>query len=580
MKHEADHDEATPASRPGVSKAARLRAGLSAIDRRPSLFTNTLTNMIWYVFVLIQGFVLPRLISDHLGRDLLGVWDLGWTLVFYTNLLALGTRGAVSRYVARHRVTGDWPSMNEMVNSSLVLLFMGCAIGLAAAGAFCYFVPYFMTDASPDTIRDARWVVLLLSTSAALQLPGGVFNAVITGCERFDLLNIMRGVRDIGVLVVSAALLYMGYGLVTIAALVLAAEFAGDVSKLLLAHRLCPSLSISPRHFRWSAAREMLAFGGKTVVRNLSRGGTYQFNSLMVSAYLGPAALAVFARQRAPVSHAMKFMTQYAQVFIPKSSALDAGGDNAALQRLLILTTKYGFYLTLPIIALLLVMGTPLMTVWMGPDYIAPAALAIFTISHALLVPQQGAYSILMGINRHGRISYYELASLLLSLALGVILMGPMEMGITGAAIAVSVPLALSNGIWMPYYTCRMLNLSFIRYVRESMPGPLMASIPCFAALYVARWSIPDSPGRSLLLGLALMTMVMLPIYWFGVMPAALRGRIFGRVESLLGRTSGSPETGGSNGRGRPHHDDESDVAADRDGGVVEPLAVAKTGEA
>lgn len=553
----------------------RLRTAVVNMDRRPSLFTNTLTNLIWYVFVLVQGFVLPRLISDHLGKELLGVWDLGWTLVFYTNLLALGTRGAVSRYVARHRVTGDWQSMNEMVNSSLVLLLSACGIGLAAAAGFCYFVPTFMADASPETVSDARWVVLLLSTSAALQLPGGVFNAVITGCERFDMLNIMRGLRDISVLVVSAVLLYMGFGLITIAALVLAAEFAGDVSKFMIAHRLCPDLKVSRRHFRWSAAKEMLSFGGKTVVRNLSRGGTYQFNSLMVSAYLGPAALAVFARQRAPVSHAMKFMTQYAQVFIPKSSALDAGGDTAALQRLLILTTKYGFYLTMPIIALLVVMGTPLMLVWMGPGYVAPAALAVFTISHALLVPQQGAYSILMGINKHGRISAYEFASLLLSLALGFVLMGPLKMGIVGAAIAVSIPLALSNGIWMPYYTCRMLHLSFVRYLRESLPGPLLASIPSFVVLMIARWLLPDSPGKSLLVGMGLMAIVVAPVYWFGVVPASLRARIVGKVSAFLRRGTALPSAAIRPNAGLPENSKNA-----RDGaGITQPLAVAETGE-
>lgn len=519
---------------PSRTKSRRALIVEAIARRKPSLFTNTLSNMIWYVLVLIQGFVLPRLISDHLGQDLLGVWDLGWTLVFYTGLLALGTRGAVARYVARYRAKGEMDQLNILVNSSLALLLIGCAIGIMAAGAFAYYVPFLLTKADASIIGEARWVIFLLTASAALQLPGGVFNAIITGSERFDMLNIARGARDIGVLIASAILLYGGFSLVWIAGLVLAAELVGDVSKFLVARRLIPTIQISPRYCRWNTTREMVSFGGKTVVRNLCRGGTYQFNSLLVTAYLGPSVLAVFARQRAPVSHAMKFMNQYAQVFIPKSSSMDAAGDTASLQRLLILSTKFGFYLTLPIIALLLVMGTPLMTLWMGPNYVSPVALAIFTISHALLVPQQSSYSILMGINKHGRVSLYEIGGLVLSLILGFLFMGPMQLGIVGAALAVSIPLALSNGIWMPLHACRSLNLSVWRYIRESLPGPLLASIPCFGVLLLARLIFPNEDVTALLLGLGMLTLIIAPIYWFFVVPAWVRKMAVDYVTTII----------------------------------------------
>ncbi|MBX3394877.1 MAG: polysaccharide biosynthesis protein [Phycisphaerae bacterium] len=517
-------------ARPG--RGARIVQAIA--NRKPSLFSNTLTNLTWYIIVLAQGFILPRLISDHLGREILGVWDLGWSLVFYTGLLALGTRGAVARYVARFRAMQDWNALNQVVNSSLLLLVIGGAIGLVAAGAFAYCVPYFLTNSSPGVLSEARWVIFLLSASAALSLPGGVFNGVITGSERFDMLNLARGARDIGLLVAGVALLNAKLSLAWLAAAVLATELIGDFSKYIAAKRLIPTLSISVRNCRWASTKEMLSFGGKTVVRNLCRGGTYQFNSLLMTYFLGPSVLAIFARQRSPVSHAMKFMNQYAQVFIPKSSSLDASRNDEALQRLLILSTKYGLYLTLPMIALLLVMGTPLMTVWMGADYVSPAALAIFTISHALLVPQQSAYSILMGINRHGRASVYEIAGLILSILLGVVLMGPLRMGIIGGALAVSIPLALSNGVWVPLHACRCLNLKVSRYVRESLPGPLLASIPCFAVLLLARIVSPRSDWISLGIGLGSMVLVMGPVYWFAVLPSGLRERVVKQVSNLF----------------------------------------------
>ena len=107
----------------------------------------------------------------------------------------------------------------------------------------------------------------------------------------------------------------------------------------------------------------------------------------MIGVFLGPMALAVYARQRALVVHALNFVKQYAQVFIPRSSALDAEDDHASLRKILIQTSKYGMLITLPIMLILGIMAQPLLTVWMGTDYSAPWVLGIMVLGHAIYVP-------------------------------------------------------------------------------------------------------------------------------------------------------------------------------------------------
>jgi len=56
---------------------------------------------------VVAGFVMPRLISDHLGQTTLGIW-IRWSVVSYFALIQLNLGGSVNRYVARYRAVQDW----------------------------------------------------------------------------------------------------------------------------------------------------------------------------------------------------------------------------------------------------------------------------------------------------------------------------------------------------------------------------------------------------------------------------------------------------------------------------------------
>ncbi len=520
MSNPRPDNSAAPSA--GAPPPAGDAAGWSSLR----VVRNVLANWVWYGLVLVSGFILPRFIDRQLGQDLLGVWDLGWSLVFYISLLALGVSSAVQRHVARARALADWDQLNAVVNSCLAVLLasgllgVGAAIGLAAA------VPWLLPTADPALFEPARWVVLLLAICAAEQIPGSVFNAVITGFERYDVLNVIRGARDLAVLVAMLVALFTGGTVVTLAIIVLSGEILGDLAKLLAAHRLCPTLRVHPRLCRRDTAREMLGFGAKTAVQALCRSGLYQTNSLLVAVFLGPAALAVYARQRALVMHLLRFVKQYAQVFIPASSALDAQADTARLQHLLIQTSRYGLYVTLPAVLIFLVLGGPLLQIWMGDDYQAPAVLAILAAAHLLTVPQLGAYSILLGMGKHGWPAAFEAMAAVVSLGAGALILGPLNGGLVGAAWALALPLALSGGVLLPACACRAVGLSGVEYVTKVAPAPLLAGLPLAACLLAARFTWPAEPLPALLVGVGAGGLASLPVYWRWVVPTSVKERI------------------------------------------------------
>ncbi|MEE9293579.1 MAG: oligosaccharide flippase family protein [Phycisphaerae bacterium] len=522
----------------GVSVGSEGRPVARQGAERSVIVRNVLANWIWYLLVVASGFVLPRFIDRSHGAELLGVWDFSWSLVAYISLLALAVSSAVQRYVAKYRAIGDWDALNATTNTCLVLLLASSVVGLAVTVGLAALVPRLLPAAGADAMVAARRVVLVLGLCCAIQMPGGVFNAVVTGYERFDVFNIIRGIRDFLLLVVMIALLFAGYGIVALACAKLCAEMLGYVAMLAAARRLCPQLLISLRLFRWDVAKQMVGFGGKSILQDLARSGVYQGNSLLLGYFLGPAALAVFSRQRALVMHVMRFIKQYAHVFIPSSSALYARRDVAALQTLVIQSSKYALYVTLPIMLVLLIMGDLLVQVWMGAAYRAHGVLAILTVGHLLSVPQQGTYMILVGMGKHALPALADLAAMLVSIGLCITILGLSDGSMAGVAVAIAVPVALSGGVFVPLYACRVLDLSVRRYVRGTLPGPALTAIPFVGAILPARLLFDGSPWLALGVGLGVGGSVLAITYWRWVLPPSLKSRITHNVLQLGRRTA------------------------------------------
>lgn len=504
--------------------SAPVQPGVVSPSPRSGVARSVLANWVWYVFIVVTGFIVPRLIDRNQGRELLGVWDLSWSFVVYVEMLGISVGAAVSRYVARFRRVSDWERLNTTVNTSLAMLTLSAVLGVALGGVFVWFVPVMLPNASTEVVTTARWVLLLLTVNSALHLPGGVFNGVITGYERFDWLNAIRIVRDGGTLIGSCVVLLAGGGIVVVAAAVLTLEVVGEVAKLAVSRRLCPQLCLTIHSIRWPQAKELLAFGGKTAIQSIAQGGIYQGSSLLVAGFLGPAALAVYSRQRALVMHAMRFVKQYAQVFTPRSSFLDARSDFASLRATLIRASRYGFFICLPIMLLLLILGDTLVEVWMGASYRAPMVLTAMVLGHLVFVPQMVAYSILMGMGLHGVPALQDLGAAAVSIVAGLIVLGSGG-GLVGAALAMTIPLTVSAGLLMPWYACWRVNLPYGRYLAAVVPGPLLSSIPA-AGCFLAARVVLKTPVLSLCVGVTTACAVTLAVYWRFVLPLAFKEAI------------------------------------------------------
>jgi len=498
---------------------------------RERMVWNVLTSWAAHFVYVVAGFVMPRLIDGYLGQDALGVWDFAWALVVYFALIQGGIVSSVNRYVAMHRAAGDAAGVNRAVSSVTCILVVMGAIVLVLTVAAAVAVPRLFSDRLGAHAGDAGWVILWLGLALVAEVVFSGFGGVLTGCHRWDLHNaIYAGTYAITVAGMIAVLL-SGGGLPQLALVTFGGELGGRLTRCFVAYRVCPGLRLRLGYVRWSVAWSMLTFGGKSFVPQVGDLLQNQTISILILAYLGPAALALYSRPRALVRHVQALVTKFSRVLTPTASSLQAMGQLEELRELLVKGTRYGAYIALPMVLGLTVLGGPLLELWMGPRYTQGAwVLAVLAVGHLAMLGQRPVLSVLKGMNAHGLPGVANLLAAIASIALGILALGPLRLGLVAAALAVTVPLTIANGLYVPVYACRRLDLPLVRYVFESLRGPILCGIPFGGCLVAARVIYADRPFVALAVGTAVGAVVLAGLYWCFVLPASLKRTLIGLV--------------------------------------------------
>lgn len=501
---------------------------------RPSAGTERLTRNLGYSWAgqlvfIVAGFVMPRTVDHTLGQAGLGVWDFGWSIVSYFGLAQLGIDASVNKHVAEHRAAGDVPGLRRTASSVLAVQLVVALLVFVLAGLASWAVPWLIKTDLAALIGEARYVVFCLGSCMALQIAFNTFGGVITGCHRWDLHNLLESGSYAVIVILMQAALWLGYGLRGMATVYLVGVLLTEILRTVVAHRVCEGLEVRPGHVSREAALRMSAFGGKVFVGAIAGRLLYQTNNVILAKMMGPASLALYARALALVMIVGTFVGKLAGMLTPIASQMGASGEQSQLRELLIRTSRYCAYLALPPLVFLAISGGSVLKLWMGPDYAAAApVLTVLAFGHLLTYVHRPMWSILIGIDKHGRSA---LASLVAAVASVVICLATVKfggMGLLGAAWAIALPLSLSSGLYIPAYGCGRLGLPLARYFRETWSGPLMAVTPLVLCLFLLPALLPEPAG--LLLGMFIGGVLLAVVYWQRVVPSNVKVRIRRRL--------------------------------------------------
>lgn len=515
----------------GLKNNPILKEDLTGRDR---LLSNVLFSWGSYLVFVVAGFVMPRMIDRHLGQVTLGIWDFCWSLVSYLNLAGLGIGSSVNRYVAKYRAANDIDKLRKAVSSVMCIQLIVAAVVLIITGIFVWLLPVFFQNRLGINIKIAQSVVGFLGASFAIQMALDTSRGVITGCHRWDLHNFINSGSYAVTVVLMIAVLLLGGNLNHISLVYLCAVAVSEVTRTIMAYRICPELHVSWKYVSFPQAREMLLFGGKSIIAGLPQLLLVQTNNILIASFLGPASLAVISRPIALVRHMETFMNKFAFVLTPTTSSLQGSGQTAQVPQFLLNTTRYGVAIVLPMVLFLAIFGDVILKLWMGTQYANGALLAILAAGYMLPVSQNSVINILTGLNMHGRVGLINLILVSALFGLGIIIINFTGWSLSASALLIAVPLTIGNGIFIPVCACSKLGIPITKYIRHTFLAPFLCALVPGLCMALSRILLSNNAMTSLGFVVIIGTLLTALIYWKYIFPESIRSRISGRMTGKI----------------------------------------------
>ena len=497
-------------------------------------------NVVWswagHLVFVVSGFIMPRMIDSHIGQHLLGTWDLCWSLVNYIGLASFGIGTAVNRNVARYRAAGQTEELCRAISSVVVIQAVVGLVALAAAVALAWIVPVAFAYRLGADAEPARWVVLFLGASLAVQMGLDSFRGVITGCHRWDLHNGIQSGSFAAITVAMIVALVMGGGIASLSVVYFIGTLLGEVLRMQMALRVCPELRVRWRYVDWEYGKSVTVFGGKSLVLWLPTLVISQTVNVALAAAMGPSALAVLSRPLGLVRHAETFLNKFTYILGPMVGSLFGEEQTAERRALYMNSTRWCVAFSLPVMIGLAVLGDCVILLWMGPHYVHPWLMATLALGMFLPVAQGPAVQILIGLDAHGRVGLLNLVLVVVVLTAGTLVLNHYGWSILGAGLLVVASQGVLYGLMLPAFACARVHIPLAEYLRNGFLVPAACCVPFSLVLGFVRWRFGDRPLLALALGAVAGGLVLGALYWRFLLAAGQRARVRKMLAARLGR--------------------------------------------
>ena len=456
------------------------------------LARNTAFNFAGQVLPLFAGILLIPYIARGLGVERFGILGITWLVFGYLGLLDLGLGRATTKFLAEWLAAGEAERVSEMVWSSILLQVLLGAVGGALIAALTPVLVERVLKVPGSLVVEARTAFYLLAGSLPVVLATNGFRSVLEGCQRFDIVNLLRVPQSILGFVIPALAITAGLRLPGIVLWL-------GVSRLgfLAAHAYCciqvlPCLRRQPA-FHSSVVWPLLSFGGWVTASNVINPILLSMDRFLIGSMISVAMVGYYT---APIEAVTKLWVVPASLMTtvyPACSALSATRKNE-LQALYSRSMRYIFCAIAPISLVLVVFARPIIGAWLGAEFVDKSAVPLQLLAAGVFVNcfAHVPYCFLQALGRPDTAAKLFLCELLPYGLLVWWLVG--RYGISGAAAAWSIRVAIEVLLllWLAH---RLLSLSAWHSADRRMWTAVSALCAMGAGIYGTKFLLHGSGG-------------------------------------------------------------------------------------
>ena len=496
------------------------------------LVRNVLSNWFGTAATLAVGFFLSPFVVHRLGNAAYGVWILAVFSVNYLLLFDMGMRSSILRYVSKGHTTQDHQSASEVISAVLWVRILIAAVVLLASGILASLFPT-MFKVPASLVVEGREAVLIIGISTALNMSFGVFGAVVSALNRFELHNLVAlaqlAIRVTGTI----AVLLAGHGIVAIAVCELVATVVRCGLLASISRRIYPNLRINLKTPNRDVLWKIWSYSAYAFLLTVASQLVYQTDNLVVGAFVSAVAVTFYSIGNSLCRYAQQIVESMTSTFTPAASTYESAGNSASLRALYINGTRFAMAVSSPILITFLARGQTFIGLWMGPQYSRTSGIVLAILAASLFFASSNstASAIAWGIEKHKKVAVWAIFEAVANLTLSVIL--AIKIGIYGVAIGTLVPSVVIHLVFWPRYVPQLVGVTATQVYRDIWAPIYLCSIPYAFASYLVDRLFPTQTMALF----AVQTIALLPILGCAlglVYHSQVRLHILPRLRSLF----------------------------------------------
>jgi len=473
---------------------------INPITTSKKLAQNALFNGATIVINSVIYFFLIRFFLGQLGEKRYGVWLLVASIFQYRDLMGMGLNSAVNRYIPVYLAKGNEKGIQQVINTTF-FFFLTLAIIMVLLTLVVYFNVGSWFIIEPELVNVASKLVLVVGLCGACAMSLSLSSAVLSGLQRYDIINIGVLVPVVVRTVLLVVLLRGGCGLITMGLIFGLSEIVMRLLQLTFARKLFPRVSISLASVDLRLLKEMLAYGINTFLYATGAVIISKASDVIIGIFIGTAGVSQFAITTAAILLLSQFLQAFTQAIKPAVSDLDARDEHSQVREISLLMQKYSLLLIIPAGCFLVVMGREFLWVWVGQKFQDPAVidvmstiLVILTLGHCLRLAQNTNFLVLVGKGDHRIFGILMAVTAISCVLLSVFSVEVLHKGLIGIAWSNFLPLAVTSGLILPIYFNRKMHISARESVLRVWLPALLGTLPTVAMISVWKYlSAPNS---------------------------------------------------------------------------------------
>lgn len=435
--------------------------------------------------------ILVRIIWQNLGIEAFGVWALLTSGLRYPMIFETAFSLSTNRFVAFYR--DDSEQLSRFVSASFVVLLTLAILTIAAAVVLSFFISGIFTAITDDLAPEARVTCILVGVTLALKMLEAAFSGTLRGYQ-YDtkvntvliVSNLLRAILTVGILVAwkSIIAVQLAFGISALISLFL---------MFIVSRKFVPGFKINIFSIKKETIRELFRYTGHATGRSGSMIFMFSTLALLVGRVGTAQDMAVYDVATRIPNFTRGLIAGAQNVFLPVVTSLFAAGQIEKMKAVVRKGTHISCVMTCVLVLLLYIYARQIFVFWLKDEIVPDMVLVMRLLMLSEIA--RGFFGIwlpsLVGMGHLRSLTIAAVTSAVGAIVIEVVLLTGFVPVPVAPAVAMIIALWSYMGIWLPLYGLYKSGIGHYEYFRESLLGPLAASVVSIGALWLLNSVVP-----------------------------------------------------------------------------------------